>query len=1333
MSTIAGTSGDDTLNGGSGSDTLLGRAGDDTLNGGSGSDTLLGGNGADTLNGGAGSDTLLGGNGADTLNGGSGDDYLLGGNGDDTLNGGAGDDILYGGNGGDTLNGGTGDDILYGGNGGDTLNGGSGDDWVYGQNGNDWLIYNMSQNLGSTDYYDGGQGYDTLVLKLTYGEFLLTSVQQDIVAYKALLGTSTTFNFSGFDLSAKSFEHLKVVLVNNGPAAGADAAATGEDDAITIDVLANDCDPDHLDYLSIAGVGASALGATVAVQGSHLSYDPGAALQWLAQGQVATDTFTYTIEDLGGLACTATVTVTVTGENDLVSIVSADTSGEVTERPESSEGGTHEALGTLHFFDVDTLDTHTASFAAQAATGYRGQFSLALDNDADTVTWTFMVDDSALDDLAEGEIVRQLYDITISDGLASVTQTVEITLVGAGDTPQAPEAPVAGIVAHQVPFGFPLQYFMRAEGATEWVRLDSFDFELSRSAAGTSAGGEVTAVLGSSSGAAKLMAALASGGAIPFVEIEAYTIDESMNPQPQFLEEFRFDDVVLTSHDAAGAFGTQHTFSFSYQKFGHAHLDDDGQGAVEITGTTFELGSAALADGPLANPEALVGSREAYTSSETGFEFYLRVGNTGDWLRLGSYTLDDDLTVTLGSSSELVQLTTLLASGASLGSVELEAYRLGNWGRQIVDEFKLGDVVLTGLSTQNAVANTLSFDFGTMQYGHQEYSESGGAAGFIGHQPSAGALGGPIADAVTADLPWQQMQYFMRAEGTTDWIQLRGFSFDVDPDGGVELNAVMGAGSGAAKLLQAGIGQAPMFQAVEIEAYLATGPMRQLVDEFRFDNVAVTSHEVQEGAAHHVSFGAQRFGHTHVEESELEGTSVTGMGWDFATDTLSPAPAVNSQALTGTRESPAGFDISYFLKVDAAGAPGKWVELDSYSLGVGTEVSVTLGSSHELVELTRLLAQGVQIESAQLEVYRAGEEGMEIVEEFLFDGVALTGLQSANAAGNTLSLTAESFQHGYQLYNTFGLKTGVLGHTPNAEAVGGPLSADIAYNAPLQYFMRAGGVTDWIQLQRFSFEVQNGSVSDAAATMSTGSGAAKLLQAMAEGQHIESVEIEAYQGAKLVDEFVFEGVRLTRQEADGQAFGTSHGVSFDFAGFGHTHAEHGLGAVTTESMTWNLAGGTAPAATPDANGGPREALAPGSLHYFLRFDGVGEPNEWLRVDSYELELDRSGGAVMRDLSAALGSSSQLVELTAALGSGREFTYAELEIYRFAEGGPQILEEYMFENVRVTGLESTTATQNALAFDYGNLSYGHAIYDPESGALQGYAGGHMPDADITYFL
>ena len=72
------------------------------------------------INGGSGDDNLKGGNGDDIISGGGGDDFLQGKAGNDTLDGGSGDDKLHGDAGDDTLIGGQGDDFIHGGTGTDT-------------------------------------------------------------------------------------------------------------------------------------------------------------------------------------------------------------------------------------------------------------------------------------------------------------------------------------------------------------------------------------------------------------------------------------------------------------------------------------------------------------------------------------------------------------------------------------------------------------------------------------------------------------------------------------------------------------------------------------------------------------------------------------------------------------------------------------------------------------------------------------------------------------------------------------------------------------------------------------------------------------------------------------------------------------------------------------------------------------------------------------------------------------------------------------------------------------------------------------------------------------
>ena len=203
--------GDDTLIGGAGNDSIRGWYGDDSLVGGTGDDQLQGDIGADTLEGGAGNDTLGSWFGAASLSGGDDADLfyvfdaattvdtgagfdgvtIVGGEGgtdDDTIdlsNFGSGVTVTYSGNEAGTITDGTdtlifseieriiltdqadvvdasadgagveivaagGDDTVTGGSGADTVNGGAGADSIFGGGGNDSIT--------------GGAGDDVIVL-----------------------------------------------------------------------------------------------------------------------------------------------------------------------------------------------------------------------------------------------------------------------------------------------------------------------------------------------------------------------------------------------------------------------------------------------------------------------------------------------------------------------------------------------------------------------------------------------------------------------------------------------------------------------------------------------------------------------------------------------------------------------------------------------------------------------------------------------------------------------------------------------------------------------------------------------------------------------------------------------------------------------------------------------------------------------------------------------------------------------------------------------------------------------------------------------------------------
>ena len=196
------------------------------------------------------------------------------------------------------------------------------------------------------------------------------------------------------------------------------------------------------------GLGSGSLGWTFQVAD--------AALDGLAGGEVLTQTYDVTIDDGHGGSATETVTVTITGaaDNSAPVITGGTQAGSVSEIADGAAGenvDTHSAGGTLSFTDTDTLDTHTASFAPQD-TGYRGTFALApVDQSGDTLGWSFQVDDAALDDLQAGEVLTQLYDVTIDDGNGGTdTATVTVTITGSNDAPVITSSAVDAMLVEPV-------------------------------------------------------------------------------------------------------------------------------------------------------------------------------------------------------------------------------------------------------------------------------------------------------------------------------------------------------------------------------------------------------------------------------------------------------------------------------------------------------------------------------------------------------------------------------------------------------------------------------------------------------------------------------------------------------------------------------------------------------------------------------------------------------------------------------------------------------------------------------------------------------------------
>lgn len=206
--------------------------------------------------------------------------------------------------------------------------------------------------------------------------------------------------FDGGDASHLRFDNL-----------GAGSVDVFVEEDTTVD-SETDHTTERVTWLAIEGDGA------LLVDGGFI-YDPGAAFDYLAEGETATDTFTYTIVDESGLTSTATVTVTITGVNDPptanddVATTDEDTSINIDVLSNDT--------------DPDTTDTLTVA----SVSGGSG----AVTNNGTDISYDPA---GAFDYLGEGETATDTFTYTLSDGNGGTsTATVTVTVTGVNDPPQA--------------------------------------------------------------------------------------------------------------------------------------------------------------------------------------------------------------------------------------------------------------------------------------------------------------------------------------------------------------------------------------------------------------------------------------------------------------------------------------------------------------------------------------------------------------------------------------------------------------------------------------------------------------------------------------------------------------------------------------------------------------------------------------------------------------------------------------------------------------------------------------------------------------------------------
>ena len=433
--------------------TIIGNSTDENIKGGGGADVLSGGAGDDFLQGKAGGDIIDGGQGNDQIQGNEGDDHIIGGEGDDYIHGGIGTDrAYYTGSVKDYSYSRDGENFYLNHTGGTQLDG---DDRLISI---EFLVFadaiiDLNQNnapiafndTASTDEDNSVSGnvltndfdwegdamtatpgtfvgvYGTLVLSGNGSYTYTPHGSSQSLAQGQVVQDVFTYTVSDGSLSDTGTLTVNISGVNDAPVANSDIASTGENNVVLVNVLANDTDVDNGAVLTVVSASAPSGQGSASVVGNQVQFDPGTDFDYLDTGETAQVVVSYTIQDEHGATSSSTVTITVNGANDApVAIDDTDSTDE-----------NNAVSGNVLANDTD-VDGESL-VVANPGTYVGANGTLVLNSDG-SYTYTPNAGTQGLDD---GESVSDTFSYTASDGDASDTATLTVTVNGVNDAPVA--------------------------------------------------------------------------------------------------------------------------------------------------------------------------------------------------------------------------------------------------------------------------------------------------------------------------------------------------------------------------------------------------------------------------------------------------------------------------------------------------------------------------------------------------------------------------------------------------------------------------------------------------------------------------------------------------------------------------------------------------------------------------------------------------------------------------------------------------------------------------------------------------------------------------------
>ncbi len=1259
--------------------------------------------------------------------------------------------LVLGTRGDDVLIGTDHNDFVFGFKGNDVLDGGAGSDWVFGGRGDDILVYSMSGNLGpgftdagARDYYDGGSGHDTLKLELTYGEAALPAVQKDIAALQAYLDALNApkhghghdddhgrdhdhdhdghgpelpplFHFTSFDLTLHGIEAVTIDLVNHAPVAADDAGATDADTALAVDaahgVLANDSDPDHLDVLSIAGFdAASAFGAAVSVaaDGSY-SYDPTGshALQALAQGEIATDSFQYTIVDLAGASSSATVEITVTGVNQPpVAAPDAFTLAEDTPLAVPGPG----VLANDTDPDGDAMSALLVDGPAHGtlALNADGSFDYAPNadyNGADAFSYRANDGNADSSTVEVSLTVSEVNDAPLAaDDYATTKEDTALTIDVLGNDSAGPaneSGQTLTVIAASAAHG---TVTINPDGTLDYLpeanAFGEFTISYTISDDGTTAG---AADPKTANAAVHLIVDPVNDA--PVAVPDAFTLAEDTAlavTAPGVLandSDVEGDALraLLSSGPSHGTLALNVDGSFDYTPDPDYNGSDSfsyraNDGAADSAAVEVSLTVSEVNDAPLAADDY------AETKEDTALTIDV-LGNDS-----------------AGPANESGQTLTVIAASAAHGTVTINP-----------------DGTLDYLPEANA------FGEFTINYTISDDGTTAGAA----DPKTANAAVHLIVDPVN-DAPVALPDAYTVTENTVLTVAAPGLLANDSDVEGDPLHALLSYTPMHGTLSFVSDGS---FTYTPNADYVGSDVFGYRANDSHTDsatvNVSLTvSAPPSGGGGSNIAPSVDA--DTHVEYYILFDGVGEGKWLKLGDFNL-------------------GFDVADGGHLGGGGGAGKVTASDVLSelgaSGTATALSTVLLSGE--------LVKDVQIEAYVSN--GAAKGGMTLIDEFKFTDVLVKGLDtavSANSYANDVSFEFAQFSHSEVSVDTtgkIGLPVSVgwdaaTGAVSNGYGVSSghvnqnTLAPSVDDDRQLQYFVHFDGVAhdDWLRLDSFSMGLANsgtmggsggGAVAGKAISngaeigLGSSAGVVQLSESLLKGEHIQDATVEVYANVQgkmeIVDEFKFTDVVLAQLQSQGAVDNT---LAFDFAKYSHGHVDinpdGSAGLVTGEGWDFHAgqeASGLTPHADVDVDAASNVAPSvDAGTHYYILFDGVGE-GKWLKLGDFNLGFDVADGGHLgggggagkvtaSDVLSELGASGTATALSTVLLSGELVKDVQIEAYvsnGAAKGGMTLIDEFKFTDVLVKGLDTAVSANsyaNDVSFEFAQFSHSEVSVD-----------------------